>query len=123
MRHAALVLSLLVAALAAVGVVSPKRLLDIARRFVSPAGLYAAGALRVALGLALFLAAPESRAPGMVRFLGIFILVAGLSTPLFGVERSRQVLVWWSARRPILMRVWAGVGVAFGLLLAYAVMP
>ncbi len=59
--------------------------------------------------------------PGTI--LGIFILVAGLSTPLFGVERSRKVLDWWSARGPTLMRVWAGFGLAFGLLLAYAVMP
>ena len=123
MTLVALILSLLVAALGALGVVSPRRLLDIARHFTSPAGLYAAGALRVVLGVALFLAAPGSRWPDVVRVLGIFIAVAGLSTPLFGVERSRKVLDWWSARGPAFMRVWAGFGLAFGLLLAYIVLP
>ena len=123
MTLVALILSLLVAGLGALGVVSPMRLLDIARHFVSPAGLYAAGVLRVVLGVALFLAAPGSRAPDVVRVLGIFIVVAGLGTPLFGVERSRKVLAWWSARGPAFTRVWAGLGLAFGLFLAYIVLP
>ncbi len=116
----ALGLSLFVAALGAVGMVSPMRLLGVARHFQSPAGLCAAAALRVVLGVALVFAAPTSRAPGVVRILGIIILVAGVITPLFGVERSRRLLDWWSTRGPAFMRVWAGFALVFGLLLAYA---
>ena len=119
----ALVISLFIAALGALGVVSPTRLLDVARHFQSPAGIYAAAALRIVFGAALILAAPDSRAPAVVRVLGIIILVAGLITPLFGVERSRKVLEWWSARGPAFMRIWAGVALAFGLLLVSAVVP
>ena len=119
----ALVLSLFVAALGALGVVSPRRLFGIVRGFQSPAGLYAAAVLRVTLGMALYFAAPTSRAPGAVRVLGVLILVAGLITPLFGLERFARMLDWWSGRGPAFMRIWAGLALTIGLLLAYAVLP
>jgi len=119
----ALVLSLFVAALGVVGLISPLRLLEIVRQFQSQVGLYAAAALRVVLGLALFLAAPASRLPKILRILGIIILVAGLFTPLIGVERAHRLLSWWSGRGAMFMRVWATFALAFGLFLAYAVAP
>jgi len=123
MAIAALILSLFVASLGAVGVVSPDRLLAFVRQFQRPAGLYAAAILRVVFGAALFHTAPASRSPQVVRILGIVILVSGLITPLFGVERFRRILKWWSARPPAFQRVWAGFALLFGLLLAYAVIP
>jgi hypothetical protein len=123
MAIVALVLSFLVAALGVVGLISPMRLLEIVRHFQSQVGLYAAAALRVVLGLALFLAAPASRAPKILRILGIIILVAGLFTPLFGVERIHRLMDWWSTQGAVFMRVWAALALAFGLLLAYAVAP
>jgi len=119
----ALALCLLIVALGALGVVSPRRLLGVVRHFEGAAGLYAAAALRVMFGIALVLAAPTSRAPAAVRIAGWVILVAGLVTPLFGVERFRRLLAWWSARGPVFMRAWAGLALAVGLLLTYAVAP
>ena len=70
---------------------------------------------------ALVLAAPASGAPEVVRVLGLIIIAAGLLTPLFGVERLRRILEWWSRPRLAFMRVWAGIALVCGLLLAYAV--
>ena len=123
MTIVAFVLSLLVAALGALGLISPMRLLDIVRQFQSQTGLYAAGAFRVVLGGALFFAAPSSRSPKVLRILGIIILVAGLFTPLFGFERFHRLLSWWSGQGAMFTRVWAALAVAFGLFLAYAVAP
>jgi hypothetical protein len=123
MTFVALALSLCVAALGALGIVSPLRLVEFFRLFQSPTGLYAAAAFRVALGAALFFAAPASRAPETIRILGIIILVAGLVTPMVGLERLRRIIDWWSMRGPTFTRIWAGVALAFGLLLAYAVTP
>jgi hypothetical protein len=121
MAGVALLLSLCVAALGALGVASPPRFLRVIRRFEGRAGLCAAAAFRVMMGGALVLAAPASRAPEVVRVLGLIIIAAGLITPLFGVERLHRILEWWSRRGPVFMRVWAGVALALGLLLAYAV--
>lgn len=123
MTIVAFVLSLLVAALGALGLISPMRLLDIVRHFQSQTGLYAAAAFRVVLGGALFFAAPSSRAPKFLRILGIIILVAGLFTPLFGVERFHQLLSWWSGQGATFMRVWAAFALGFGLFLVFAVAP
>ncbi len=119
----ALVLSLFVAAVGTLGMISPLRLLDIARQFQSPVGLYAGAALRVLLGVALFFGAPTSRAPRTVRLLGVLVFVAGLVVPLIGVERAQRLLEWWAARGPAFVRAWASFAAAFGLLLAYAVYP
>jgi hypothetical protein len=123
MALVALVLSLLVATVGALGVVSPTKLLGLVRRFQSPAGLYGAAVFRVLLGAALFVTAPASRAPGAVRVAGAVILVSGLVTPFFGVERFRKILDWWSARGPVFIRVWAVFALALGLLLSFAVAP
>lgn len=116
-------ISLLVAALGGLGIVSLPRLLGVFRHFQTPAGLFAATALRLVLGAALFLAAPASRAPEAVRIVGVIVFVAGLITPFFGVERFKRLLDWWSALGPAVIRTWAGFALVFGLLLACAVVP
>ena len=121
MTFVALILSLAVAGLGAVGVASPSHLLAIVRRFQTPAGLYVAMAIRLVLGLALFLAAPASRAPDLLRILGIVIMVAGFITPLLGLERFRRLLDSWVTRGSGFIRSWAACAMAAGLLLAYAV--
>ena len=123
MTFVALALCVFVAAIGALGVVSPDRLLGVVRRFQSPTGLYAAAAIRLVFGVALFLAAPTSRAPEIVRVLGVFIIVAGLITPFFGVERFRRIVEWWSALGPVVVRIWAASTLVLGLWLAYAVVP
>jgi hypothetical protein len=117
----AFILSLFVAVLGAVGIVSPVKLLAFARRFESQAGIYVAAVFRIIMGVVFLYSAPTSRFPEIVRILGIVILVAGLITPLIGRERFRRMLHWWSARGSAFMRVWAGFALGFGLFLAYAV--
>jgi hypothetical protein len=88
MTLAVLALGIVIAIVGAVGIVTPTSLVTIAGVFVTPIGLYAAAALRVALGTALVVAAPTSRTPTTLRVLGIIIIVGGLVTPLIGVERA-----------------------------------
>ena len=77
MTLVALIICLLLSALGALGVASPSRLLGVVRKFQTPMGLYFAAALRVVLGVALFFAAPTSRAPDLIRILGVVIIVMG----------------------------------------------
>ncbi len=123
MTLVALIICLLLSALGALGVASPSRLLGVVRKFQTPMGLYFAAALRVVLGVALFFAAPTSRAPDLIRILGIVIIVMGVVTPFFGPERFRRLLDWWSAQGSAFIRAWAVLALAFGLSLAYAIVP
>jgi hypothetical protein len=123
MRIIAFTISLLVAALGAVGVVSPESFLSVIRRFGSPAGLSAAGALRVVLGASLYFSSVASRITRFIRWLGLITFFSGLITPFFGVRRFRRLLAWWSTRGFVFLRVWAVSALGMGLLLAWAVAP
>jgi hypothetical protein len=118
MALVALILSLLIAAFGALGVVSPARFIAVVRSFETPAGLYVAAAIRVVLGISLYLSAPASRAPDLMRVLGIIITVVGIATPLLGRSRRATRLLSGPGLR---VRGWAGLAVVLGLLLAFSV--
>lgn len=114
-------LGVALAAIGAIGTVSPALLVQFARPLLSPGPLYGVAAIRVAFGIVLLLAAPPSRMPRTVRALGVFLIVAGVLTPVLGAERALAILEWWSGQPDSLMRAWSGAAVAFGLFVAYAV--
>ena len=121
MRIAALLVALFVIVVGVVGIFTPDSLMTIGRYVVTPVGLYAIAALRVAIGLVLMLVAPISRVPRTLRVVGAVVLVAGLATPLFGVERTRAILDWESTQGTALIRVGAGLALAIGGFVAFAV--
>jgi hypothetical protein len=123
MALVALAFGIAIALLGVVGVAVPTALLTISRPFLTPAGLYAAAGIRLVGGTAFFLAAPTSRAPKTLRILGVVVVVAGLVTPLLGVDRARAIVDWWTAQGIAFMRVWASVALALGVFLAYATFP
>lgn len=67
------------------------------------------------------LVAPNSRAPKTLRVLGAFVFIAGLTTPFFGVDRARAILVWEATQGTALLRVGAGLAFAIGGFIAFAV--
>jgi hypothetical protein len=123
MRLPALVIGVFVLLVGAIGVAAPDVFLSVGRSVITPSGLYAIAALRIALGMVFLLAAPASRAPRTLRVLGAFVIIAGLMTPWFGVARSLAVLDWWASVGPLLRRLEAGVAVALGSLLVYLFRP
>jgi hypothetical protein len=123
MAYIVLTLSIAIAVLGTVGIFVPTALLAISRPFLTPAGLYAAAAIRLVLGTALFLAAPTSRAPKALRVLGVVVVVAGVVTPLVGVERARAIVAWWTDQGTAFLRLWAGLALALGTFLAYVTVP
>ena len=123
MATVALALSILVVALGTLGVVSPQRLADLARRLLNPGGLVLAAVIRILFGVVLVFAAPTSRAPEFVRVIGIMSLVAGGMTPLLRVDQHRKVLDWWTARGSGFMRIWSAIALVIGFVLAYAFIP
>jgi hypothetical protein len=120
MRLLGLVIGVLVILASAISFATPELRLSLERSVMTPAGLYAIAAMRIAIGLVLVLAAPASRAPRTLRVLGLIVIIAGLSTPWFGVARARAVLDWLTSAGPLLIRLDAGVGMALGGLLVYA---
>ena len=114
MRRLGFVIGALVILASAISFAAPDLRLSLESWVITPAGLYALAALRIAIGLLVVFAAPASRAPRTLRVLGLIVIIAGLMTPWFGVARSRAVLNWLESAGPLLMRLDAGVGMALG---------
>ncbi len=122
MTTLAFLLSLVFAAFALLGTVSPDTMSKVARFFLSPGGLAIGAVLRIGFGLVLVFAAPAARWPLFVRVIGMISILGGLITPLLGVEdRHVRIINWWTAQGQGFKRVWAGAAVVLGVLLAYAV--
>lgn len=121
MRIAALLVALFSIVVGIVGIVSPDSLMT-ARRlyFATPGRLYAAGAVRVAMGLVLILAASSSRWPRTLRALGAVVCLQGLAATLLGLERARAILEW-EAMHTALLRPGAVVALVSGGFIAFAV--
>ncbi len=121
MRPLAVVVALAIVALGLIGVAAPDTLLDISRHLVTRPGLYAVAAFRVAYGALLIAIARGSRMPRTVRVVGIIVVIAGLLTPLFGVDRAHAYIGWLASQGPAIVRLVGCAAAAFGLLLVYAV--
>jgi hypothetical protein len=123
MKYLAWLVALLVIAAGLTGIVAPDRLMNLRWYVATPAGLFGIAALRIGIGVVLIMVAPVSRAPKTLQTCGALMLLAGLVTPLFGVERARAVLDWEAAQRPALIRLVAALVVAIGGFFALALRP
>jgi hypothetical protein len=118
-----MIMGIAVAGLGLIGLVAPSLLLDIGKSLLTESGLYAVAAVRVAFGLLLLFVARISRMPRTMRVIGIVIIIAGLFTPLFGLERFASMFKWLSTHGFAFVRVMAMFAVAFGALVVFAVTP
>jgi hypothetical protein len=120
MKMLTMVVGLLIAGTGLLGIAAPSVLFDLGRSLQTTASLYAFALVRVLLGVVLLFPPRTSRMPRALRLIGIIMIIAGLITPLFGVERIHEVVDWWSGQGPVMSRAWAGVVVALGLFIIYA---
>jgi hypothetical protein len=105
-----------------VGLIDPDSLTTVRRLyFATPVALYAAGAVRVGMGLVLILCAPASRAPKTLRVLGAAMCMQALVATLLGPERARAVLELETMQGTAILRVGAAIALAVGCFLAFAV--
>jgi uncharacterized membrane protein YoaT (DUF817 family) len=123
MRWVAVAFGVAIALIGIVGLMDPALLLDATSFTLTSLGLYIVAAIRIAFGLVLIGEATASRMPRTLRILGVFIVLAGIITPFFGVERIRMIVEWWSAQSIAFMRTWVSLAVIFGLFIIYVVTP
>jgi hypothetical protein len=119
----ALGIALLLLVQGLIGLVSPDVFVAVVRFMQTSPAIYAAAAVRVAVGIVLLQAASISRLPICLRILGGFVLLGGLLTPFVGRQFAEVILDWWSSDGSALVRLFAAVSLALGLVTAYAVAP
>ena len=119
----ALVIGALLIIQGLLGIVVPDAFVEVVRVFQSPPMLYVAAALRIAIGIVLICAVTGSRLPMFLRIFGVLVVIGGVLTPFVGVQFAHTILSLWSSQGPGLVRLFALVSLALGLLTSYAVSP
>jgi hypothetical protein len=107
----------------ALALLAPRLVVPLEGPMLTHAGLYAIGAVRIALGFFFRRAARVSRAPGAIKVLGVFMILAGIATPLVGVARAHALLDWWMGAGVWSLRLVAVAAMALGGFLIYAFRP
>jgi len=125
MRIAILLIAVLIITLGVFGLISPDTVMALRREYVVNAyGMYVVAAVRLVLGVLLIRFAPASRAPKMLRVLGILVclqaLVQTVAATFIPLDRARAMLEW-EGSHPGLLRVGALIALAIGAFLAFAV--
>jgi hypothetical protein len=119
MRWFGLAMGALLILVGAITITVPGLRLAFERSVITPNGIYAITAVRIAIGVGFVLAAPASRKPRLIGVCGLIVIIAGLSTPWFGVTRAQALMNWLENTGPLLMRVDAVVAMAIGVFLVY----
>jgi uncharacterized membrane protein len=122
MTALALILCGASAATGAAMIFKPAAVHDLTRSLLNKRGMWIATTIRAVLGLGLLAAASDSKAPMLLRLLGLLILIVAILIPILGVDRHCRLLEWWIGRpRPI--QLLAGVvAIVFGVGLIYLIL-
>jgi len=114
------ILGVLVAAIGLMGIVQPRRIIDLVEYWRGPTRFRLAIVVRLVLGCVLLVVAPTCRLPIVVNLIGAIAIVAAVVIRIVGQKRLDSFIAWWLAHPPALIRLSVLFAVAFGVLLVYA---
>jgi hypothetical protein len=118
----ALILCAAVAAMGVTVIVAPARAHDLARLFADKTGMWIASGIRAVFGLGLLASAADSKAPIVLRLLGLLILIVAILIPILGLDRHRRLIDWWIARSRSVQIAWGAATIVFGIALIYLIL-
>ena len=118
----ALILCAAIAAFGVVVIVKPGLAHDLTRLFADKTGMWIATAIRAVLALGLLAAASESKAPMLLRLLGLLILIIAIVMPILGLDRHRRMIDWWLARPRTIEMLCGTAAFVFGIGLIYLIL-
>jgi hypothetical protein len=116
---------ILCAAIAAMGVVMifrPAIAHELTRLLADKTGMWVATAIRAVLGLGLLAAASDSKAPTLLKLLGLLILIVAIVVPILGLDRHRRMIDWWLARKRTAQISCGVAALVFGIGLIYLIL-
>jgi len=106
--------SIFAAAMGMLGLASPAAMGKYVAGWQSKSGLWAAAAIRLVFGIALWQAA-ASRFPAVFKILGVVAVLSAFSLPLVGTARFKALLAWWSRQSAAFVRAWSAIAVIIGI--------
>jgi hypothetical protein len=100
--------------------VSPAVLRSLVHQFLEFRWIYVISGLRILAGGLLVVAASATRLPGLVRGLGMLLIIVGVSVPLLGEARVDRMAVWWLRQSDERLRGWGALTTILGAVLMWA---
>lgn len=120
MTIALAMLSVLIMAMSIYGVVQPRKLMELVRRFMINPGVWGAVAIRLLLAGLLWLTAEVSHTPITFKVLALLTLLAAIAMPMVGAARMMKFIDYVAAWPPIAIRIQCLLGVALGAFLLWS---
>lgn len=105
------------------GFLAPRRLTELVLRFATKSGLFVAVAIRLAIGVALWFAAPHSRGPFVLKVLSVLMVVAALALSFMGLKRYEGLIEWWARLSAARQRGWTLLAIAVGATVLWTLLP
>lgn len=112
--------SLIIVALSTYGLVTPSGYISFARRFRAGPGVWGGFAIRLALAIALWVAAPASATPAAFRVLALVTALGAVALPAMGAERFGRLVEWGSEQPTWILQSLCFLGLIFGLFLLWS---
>ena len=114
---------LVIVAVGMVGLSLPGSVVAIARRSLTPNGMYVFAAIRALVGLVMLVAAATSRLPNTLRVAGVLLILSAIVSPIVGFDGTRGAMEWFLSRDTGVIRVIALLLMIAGGCLVYASGP
>jgi hypothetical protein len=104
------------------GVVTPDKLMKSVTLVLDQKwGIHFGVIVRLVLGAALIIAAPQSSFPSVFEVLGWIAILAALGLVVIGRNNIRKLISWFERLARPVIRLWLLFGMAFGGFLVYGV--
>ncbi len=94
----------------------------VARYFDRPSGVWIAAGIRLFAAAMLWLAAPVTQHPVVLKVMAAVALAAAIAVVLMGYPRMQLMIRWAVDRPPAVLRLFAVVAIAIGALLLWALL-
>jgi len=115
------VVSVLLGALFLLGVLNPRWLVMLARRFVGGTGVGGAVAVRLLLAALLWFSAPVASTPATFRALALVMATAAVGALVRGKDRAARIADRMAGRPPLVVRLPIAIGLALCAFMLWSV--
>ena len=115
------VVSALLGALFLLGVLNPRWLVMLARRFVGGTGVGGAVAVRLLLAALLWFSAPVASTPATFRALALVMATAAVGALVLGKDRAARIADRMAGRPPLVVRLPIAIGLALCAFLLWSI--
>ena len=121
--HVLAVVAGLLGALFLLGMLSPPRMLMLARRFIGGTGVAGAVAVRVLLAVLLWLSAPVASTPAVFRTLAFVMATAAVGALVFGKDRAARLADRMAGRPALAVRLPIAIALALCAFTLWSISP